>query len=496
MDVKRNLVWLLLSQSATWALTLVSIVVVPRVLGTEEFGTVSYAVVFVNYFGLIAGFELAPLITRTIARDHSTFGSLVVNGVVVRLVFTFVVSVVALGLAILLGLSNQLVVLVAIGCAGLFVANVNNVLTAALAGVERIGRPAMWATVQLYVGGFAAIVAVLIGGGIFWYAAVFAVAGLIPLVANSTMVRPQLQHRPDLDHRVRRTLVRGGLPLVVLTALIQFYGNIDYPVLEWLGGLTAVGWYSVAYKLAGISFFIATAVVAAYFPRLSALAPAGGRPFAEATNTAVSLVVLVSVPFAFGLCAVADDVIRLLYDDTFTPAIPVLRVLALQVPLTAINTVLGTALMAQARVRRFVYVAALACVFTPIGMYVAIRSFSDGPSRGGVGAALVTTLTEVLVLVGSYVLAAPGVLDWATISRCLRSVVAGACILPVLWVLDGWPLVTKPVLAIVTYMAVVIALRVVTVQDLRAGADFVGRMIRRRDDPASADDHVEQIDHG
>lgn len=496
MAVRRNLVWLLLTQGATWALTLATIVVLPRVVSVEDFGTVTYALVFVNYFSLIAGFEFAPLITRTVARDPSAFGSLTLNGSVLRIVFAAVISIVTIVLAVVIGLSDQLVVLVAIGCAGMFVANVNNVFMAALAGVQRIGRPAMWATVQLYAGGFSAVAVVVAGGGVYWYAALLAAAGLIPLVANWFSVRHYLHPRPHLDTAVWRTLVRGGFPLVVLTGLTQFYGNIDYPVLEWLGGEKAVAWYGVAYKLAGISFFICTAVVAAYFPRLSELAPAGGRPFADATNTAISLVVLVAVPCAFGLAAVADDVIRLLYKPSYLPAIPVLRILALQVPLTALNTVLTAAVMARGGVKRFVYVAAVACVFTPIGMYVAIRSFSDGTSRGAVGAALVTTLTEVFVLVGGYVLAAPGVLDWATISRCLRSVVAGACILPVLWVLDGWPLVTKPVLAIVTYMAVVIALRVVTVQDLRAGADFVGRMIRRRDDPASADDHVEQIDHG
>jgi O-antigen/teichoic acid export membrane protein len=313
---------------------------------------------------------------------------------------------------------------------------------------------------------------------------------------GATQVRAFVRPRPTLDRSVWRSLFRGGLPLVVLAALTQFYGNVDFMVLEWFGGDTAVGWYFIAYKWAGISFFICTAVVAAYFPRFSELAPAGGRPFADATNKALSLVVLVAVPFAFGLAAVADDLVRFLYGDDVLPAVPVMRILALQLPVTAVNTVLSSALMAAERVRGFIYVSLIACVLTPLSCILTVRAFVDGPSKGAVGAALVTTLTEVFVLGGGYVLRPSGVLDRATIGRCLRAVMAGAAMFDVLWILDDLPFIVKPLVGIVVYGAVAIALGIVAIRDVTEGANYVGRVIRRRDDTAQAVEQVEHIDHG
>ena len=58
------------------------------------------------------------------------------------------------------------------------------------------------------------------------------------------------------------------------------YGTIDVPILDFISGDDAVAWYAVAYRWVGIPVFIATAVVAAYFPRFSAHGKARSPEFA------------------------------------------------------------------------------------------------------------------------------------------------------------------------------------------------------------------------
>jgi O-antigen/teichoic acid export membrane protein len=69
--VDRNLTWLFLSQAATWVMTLVVMLVVPRLLGAENLGTYTYAAAYVGFFTLAAGLGTSTLMTREVARDYS-----------------------------------------------------------------------------------------------------------------------------------------------------------------------------------------------------------------------------------------------------------------------------------------------------------------------------------------------------------------------------------------------------------------------------------------
>jgi O-antigen/teichoic acid export membrane protein len=77
--VKRNIVWLLLSQASTWLASIVLLVIVPNKLGDELFGQLSFAFVYVSFFELIAIFGTGDFLTKTIARDNDSAGRYVWN---------------------------------------------------------------------------------------------------------------------------------------------------------------------------------------------------------------------------------------------------------------------------------------------------------------------------------------------------------------------------------------------------------------------------------
>jgi PST family polysaccharide transporter len=478
--VGRNIVWLLVSQGATWVLTFATLIVVPDLLGVDGFGAWNFAGVYVGYFSALAGLEAGPVIVRSIARDPGSLPTIFMNAVALRTVSVVVMSVAAVGIALAIGLDETLLVLIVIGCVSMLTGHLNQVIASSLAGIHRLARPAMWQALQLYVAGIIGIAVLVAGGSVFAFAAVAAAATTIPLVANWQTLRPYLHERPGVDRSTQRLLLTGALPVLMLTALTQAYGTMDYPMLQWLGGSTAVGWYSVAGKWAGIPFFICTAVVTAYFPRFSELAHTGAVEFANAVNRAVSLVLIVALPFAVALVVTADELIHVFYDAEFLPAIPVLQVMAFQTPLTAINTVLAVALIAADRIRPYLFVAGTAVVLTPLALYFTINALAEGPSHGAVGAALVTTLTEVFIICGAYRLRAPGVLDRATLGRCLRAAGAGAVALGLLWPVPGLSMFVRGPLAIVAYLAAALAFRVVRTDELVDGARNVVSTLRRR----------------
>ena len=118
----------MLSQVATWALSPIMIVLFPRFLGVEDYGTWAFVSAYVGFFALAAGFGMSPLMTREVARDHSIVGLYVYNAVVMKLVLVTVFSALALTLAVILDYSNQTLLLIAIGCGGMYFTSINEML--------------------------------------------------------------------------------------------------------------------------------------------------------------------------------------------------------------------------------------------------------------------------------------------------------------------------------------------------------------------------------
>ena len=89
------------------------------------------------------------------------------------------------------------------------------------------------------------------------------------------------------------------------------------------------------------------------------------KEFAPLVNRAVQIVLFVTIPASFGLIFVADDLIRLIYNQDFDSSIVLIRILAIGIPIIAIDTVLATALIAADRVKGYLAVAAIAACLQP-----------------------------------------------------------------------------------------------------------------------------------
>jgi O-antigen/teichoic acid export membrane protein len=466
--IKKNMFALLVSQAATWIISLIVLAVVPDYLGDDGFGKLTFATAYVAFFILAAELGTPTYMTKEVARDHSIVGSYVFNTFLLKIVWSVVLSIVAVALARLLGNTGDVLALIAIGCFGMLCTVLNDVLAAALAGMERMAKPAAFFTIQIYVGSIAGLIVLFLGGGLIMYSIVYALAGLIPVVANSVLLWPRVRSHVHVDFKIWRIVAVGGLPLMVLVVFNRIYGTIDIPILNQIAGEDTVGWYGVAYRWASIPIFIATAVMTAFFPQFSAHGAAETAEFSRLVNRAIRLVTFVAIPSAVGIALVAGDLIALFYDgDTYDPSIVLIQILAIHIPIAAVDTILAMALIAADRQHRYMYVAGMAAVLNPIACVLAIHATMNAFDNGAIGAAIVTVGTEVFILAGALLLRPRGVMDKATVIAAARFAAAGGVIVPALLLADDLPLALKVVLGVVSYLAASVAFGAISVSDLQ-----------------------------
>jgi O-antigen/teichoic acid export membrane protein len=123
--------------------------------------------------------------------------------------------------------------------------------------------------------------------------------------------------------------------------------------------------------------------------------------------------------------------------------------------------------MAVDRQRQWVMLSVAAAVFNPVLNLVAIPLTERTFRNGAIGAAIVTVLTEALVLVGALRLRPAGVFDAPMARLAARVVVASLCMVPVVVMLGSAPLPAQVAAGAATYIAASLALGTVPIGEVR-----------------------------
>jgi O-antigen/teichoic acid export membrane protein len=480
-SVKRNLAWLVIAQAATWMISVAALLIVPRLIGDAAFGELSFAVVYMSFFELLATLGTNTFLVKAIARDPSNVGRFLVNTVAMRLVMTAVLVVVALGLGSALGFPPTTMWLIAAGSIGLILTGVGGAIGASLTGLQMMSGIAKWNVIQSYIGGVLSLVVLITHGSLITYAFVFNIAFIVSIPPNLHRLWPYMHGDKRVDIRFWPQILKGGFPFFILAALLVVYGTIDIPLLQAMTGSDQVGWYAVAYRWVGLPAFFAATVAAAFFPALSAEGVEVTPAFVSLANRALRVAVIVATPAAIGIALIAEPFLTLIYRGQFQEAIPLLRILAIHIPIVSLDIILGSVAVAADRQRQWVMVSVAATLFNPLLNLVAIPQTQRVFGNGAIGAAIVTVLTEVLLMCGALALRPPGVLDGSTLRALLRIAVASLTMVPVVIALSSAPLAAQVFAGVVCYAVASLALKTISIDEIKRWS--VGAL-RRQPRPA------------
>jgi O-antigen/teichoic acid export membrane protein len=466
--IRRNLASLLLGQVATWAVSILLLIAAPRHFGDAAIGQVSFAIAYMSFFELVAQFGTGTFLTKVVARDTDSMARYVVNTLTMKLVLGSGLIALALGLAAALGIGHDTFLLICALCPGMLFNTLNNALTGGLYGLQRMGRPTFWDVGRAYLGGALGLAVILSGGSLLLYAFSFSVASMLPLIANLLHLWPELKGQRKIDTRVWNDVLRGGFPFFILAALVVLYGTIDVPILQAMSGSETVGWYTVAMKWVSMPVFIAASVSTAFFPALSADGRRLPAEFARKANRALHFVLVLTIPAAVGIALIADQFLALLYRGEFQQAAPLMKLLAPNIPILALDIILGSVVVAADRQRQWMLFSVLATIFNPLANIVTIPLAEEWFNNGAIASAVVSVVTEVILMVGAIYLRPEGVLDRRTVGLLGRTMVAAVPMAVVVVALGSAPLGVRIVAGMVVYGIASLVVGAVSVGELRA----------------------------
>jgi lipopolysaccharide exporter len=386
-----GLIWAMLGAGAGKLLTLASIAVLARLLAPAEFGLFAFALVYLAYLetlgdlGTGAALIYWPNRTRDVAQV--TFALNLLTGIGWFLLTWILAPAVAAffhspaGAPILRALGATFV-LKALGNTHDALCKKELRFKARL--IPEIGLAAAKAalTIALARAGFG--VWSLVWGQL---AAMGARAALLWLVVPW---RPAWRWPSDL---LQPVLTYGGW-IVLVNVVAVIVHHADYVVVGRMLGVTALGFYQMAYKVPEtVVIVLVWQASMVLFPAFSQ-ARASGRGLGDAYLTALRYFALLAVPAAVSVFLLAEPLVLTLFGERWRPSIPILRALAVYTGLRALGTHAGDVLKAQGRPKLLAALAVVKALVLVPALLVAARWGATAVAATTAGVAGATILLD------------------------------------------------------------------------------------------------------
>jgi O-antigen/teichoic acid export membrane protein len=480
--ILRNTSIILTRRAANWLINLVLLLMVPRYLGDVGLGQLQFGQSFATSFSIALGFGMIQLLTRQIARRDKEAEAMLATAFTIRSVAAIVIMAV---IAITVELSDiegdaRLVVYAA--SATMIILSMAGLARGTLVGLEDLRGPAFADTGSKLIAAIVGVIVLVTNHGVVGYSLVLVLGAAIHTGILMVLASRSFPIRIGFSKRHAKLLLIGGLPFALMSAVITLYSQVDSLMLRSISGEATVGWYAAAMRVIGMTEVFAAAIATSIVPTLARTHTTDREQGARLATRAIAGSAALLTPLAFVLAANSLRIIQALpIPPEFDNSAPILRILAISVPVTALLTVTGA--IASSTDRQKAWAAALAFgLAVNIGFNAwMIPRFEDSSGNGGTGAALATLISEAVIMVIAFRFMAHEGVSVKTGINLLKVGAAAAVMAGIAWGGEwlGVHWIAWNIVALAVYGAAMFALGIVTKRDVRIAKQTVlGRLGR------------------
>jgi len=296
------------------------------------------------------------------------------------------------------------------------------------------------------------------------FAVAFLAAAAITTIASVLLALRLVPVRLIFSRRLWRSLLRVGLGVAAAGAMVTLYVKLDQVLVFEYAGSRQAGLYGAAYRILDQIQFIPTAVMTTLFPLIAAAYPRDRARVRSLLQTAGEYLTMASLPALAFTVVAADPIIRLLFGSAFEEAAPALPILMGAFVSISFGYLAGNMVVILELQSKFFRYAAVGLVINASLNVLLI------PRYGFLAAAWITLATEVVVMSLTMRSVLRELAMTPRFGRLLRTLVAALAMGALTWVAysAGVPLYGLVAIAAISYLALLLSLRVLTFAEMRA----------------------------
>ncbi len=376
------------------AMGVVVTALVVRALGRVGYGQWSTLFIVLGLIAYFANFGMEEVALRESARapehEHEWIGA----AMMLRLLILAPVMIASLIALLLLQQSHQMLI-----------AGVILVVAMPFGGISALGLvfqlrvdnriPMLVMTLRSVLWGVAVVIIYTQHAGMIALAVAMVSTNVTGSIVQALAALKIFGRWPRPSRKRLRPLVKLGAPLGLAGVLVISYARIDQVIVFAVVGSRQAGLYGAVYNILEQAHFVPISILTTLSPVLAAAWPADrARLLRTARLTAELLAIASFGALAFAIVA-SGPVVRLIFGAEFSAAAPALPVLGGAFLLICFGYLNGNLMVVLGLQKRLLRVSLMALVVNLIGNAILV------PLVGFMGAAAMTVVTEVVVLVAT-----------------------------------------------------------------------------------------------
>lgn len=464
--IVNNTFFSLLGQIVTWTSTLLLTIAFGRFLGDIKFGELYTAITFVLLIGFPLEFGFNQQIIRDVAQDTSKVRHYLSNVLLIKLVLWSLLYGISIGISYFVGYNAEQRILIVICGLTLLSTAITNTYSSLYYALERTIFPIVGTVLEKSTSALIGIILLMHGADVKVMAFVLLAGSLFNGIWQVIWFYRLIGVSFTINFSLIRELIRTSIPFLTYGVLGIIYYRIDTVLLSIMVNAATVGWYGAAYRLFDTMGFLPGLLIRPImYPVFSKLSVTSKKTLKQAIEKSMNFLLVCGIPITTGLIVAAPNIIHFLYSrPEFIPAIPTLQALAPGLVLLYANTVFNTVILSTKQEKKITLMAAIALVFN-LGL-----NFMLIPLYKQVGAAIVTTLTELLLLCLSIVFTPKHLLPLGSLMVAAKALLASLVMALAIWGLNTLHIsnmfIILPV-SMVVYFSVAMLLKTVQREDLQ-----------------------------
>jgi O-antigen/teichoic acid export membrane protein len=387
-----NTGWFLFTRICSLVVAFFTTVYVIRYLGPENYGTLSYAVSFVSLFGFIASLGIDQIVYRELVKRPEDEAQIMGSALSLKLLGGLTATLLAIGSAIILGVTQIELILISIVSLTLFGA-AGQIFTYVYQAKVQSKYPAL---ITLSISFILAIVKLLViyfDKGLIYFALVLLLESLLYAVffAFSYQKHFKMLQHWKADKSTMQTLFATSWPLMLSTVSIMIYARIDQVMLRHYIDTTAVGIYDAAVRLADVWYIIPNVILGALFPAIINAQKSSPNLFRKRIQMCAALLVGLNLLIIIPTNILAPYIIETLFGNSFIGTADVLTIYIWSLIGFSLGQLMNTYLIAE----NYIYIY----LYTSVGTVIVnvLLNIWWIPLYGVNGAALATLVSYSLI---------------------------------------------------------------------------------------------------
>lgn len=458
-----NTVISLLGQGVTWTSTLILTIAYGRFLGDVKFGELYFAITFVALIGfpIEAGFN--QQLTRDVAQEPSKALKYVSNILCLKVILWLVLYGCILLLCWLLGYPAEVRTLVAICGITLLTGSIANIMGALHYAFERVVFPVVGTILEKGLSALIGVILLRHGASVQDMALILLGSSCVSMLWQSAWVLRLVGIPSSINVALARELIRKSIPFLIYGILGVIYYRIDTIMLSLAASAAVVGWYGAAYRIFDTMVFLPNLVISAImYPVFSKLSLHSQSDLKVAVEKSLNFLLFCGIPISTGLIVAAPNLVGFFYHrPEFIHAIPVMQLLAPGLLFLYINSVLNSAIISVGGEKKITLMAAMALLFN-VGLNLILI-----PRYLHIGAAIVTSLTELLLTALSILFMPRTLLPLNSLKVAAKALVASLMMGLAIWFIQRYSFPVILMVATVIYFASATLLGTIPRDDIR-----------------------------